>query len=59
MLFKFLAYLSAFVLAAYLFDSRKGKSILIRALILIGSFQAVYGIESNTLVLVRWRERDL
>ena len=43
-LLKFLAYLSAFLLAAYLFDSRKGKSTLLRALILLGCFEAVYGI---------------
>jgi O-antigen ligase len=41
---KFLAYLSAFLLAAYLFDSRKRKSTLLRILILLGCFEAVYGI---------------
>lgn len=43
-LLKFLACLSAFVLAAYLFDSRKRKSLLLRVLILLGCFEAVYGI---------------
>jgi O-antigen ligase len=38
-LLKFLAYLSAFVLAAYLFDSRKRKSILLRALVLLACFE--------------------
>ena len=41
---KFLAYLSAFLLAAYLFDSHKRKSNLVRVLILLGCFEAVYGI---------------
>jgi O-antigen ligase len=43
-LVRFLAYLSAFLLAAYLFDSGKRKSPLIRALILLGCFEAIYGI---------------
>lgn len=43
-LLKFLAYLSAFVLAAYFFDSRKGKSTLLQALIILGCFEAGYGI---------------
>jgi len=43
-LLKFLAYLSAFLLAAYLFDSRKRKSTLLRILILLGCFEAAYGI---------------
>lgn len=43
-LLKFLAYLSAFLLAAYFFDSRKGKSTLLRILILLGCFEAGYGI---------------
>lgn len=42
-LLKFLAYLSAFLLAAHLFDSGKRKSTLIRALILLGCFEACYG----------------
>jgi O-antigen ligase len=41
---KFLAYLSAFVLAAYLFDSGKRKSTLIRGLMFIACFEAAYGI---------------
>lgn len=41
---KFLAYLGAFLLAAYLFDSQKRKSTLLRTLILLGCFEAVYGI---------------
>jgi len=43
-LLKFLAYLSAFLLAAYLFDSGRRKSTLIRGLIFIGCFEAAYGI---------------
>jgi O-antigen ligase len=43
-LLKFLAYLSAFILAAYLFDSEKRKSTLIRGLIFVGCFEAVYGL---------------
>jgi len=43
-LVKVLAYLSAFVLAAHLFDSRQGLSTLLRALILLGCFEAGYGI---------------
>jgi len=43
-LVKFLAYLSAFLLAAYLFDSGKRRSTVIRALILLGCFEAIYGV---------------
>lgn len=43
-LMKLLAYLAAFLLAAHIFDSRKGKSNLIRALVLLGLFEAGYGI---------------
>jgi O-antigen ligase len=43
-LVKFLAYLSAFLLAVYLFDSQKRKSTLLRVLILLGCFEAAYGI---------------
>lgn len=43
-LIKFLAYLSGFVLAAYLFDSGKRNSTLIRGLIFIGCFEGAYGI---------------
>ena len=42
-LIKFLAYLSAFVLAAHLFDSATRKSLLVRALIYLGVFEAAYG----------------
>ncbi|HEV2178172.1 MAG TPA: O-antigen ligase family protein [Terriglobia bacterium] len=41
---KFLAYLSGFVLAAYLFDSRKRRSILLQTLVFLGVFEAGYGI---------------
>lgn len=41
---KLLAYLLAFVLAAYFFDSWKGKSTLLRILIVLGCFEAAYGI---------------
>lgn len=40
---KFLAYLSAFTLAAYVFDSRRRKSALVKALIYLGVFEAAYG----------------
>ena len=41
---KFLAYVAAFVLAAYVFDSHKRKSLLIHVLICLGIFEAAYGI---------------
>src|SRR5579863_5267251 len=40
---KILAYLSAFLLAAYLFDSRRRKSLLVTALVGLGTFEAGYG----------------
>lgn len=43
-LIKFLAYLAAFVLAAYVFDSRQRGSLLVRTLIFLGLFEAAYGI---------------
>jgi O-antigen ligase len=43
-LVKFVACLSAFVLATYLFESGKRKSTLIRALIFLGCFEAGYGM---------------
>jgi O-antigen ligase len=43
-LVRLLAYLCAFVLAAYVFDFRKGKSTLLRLLILLGCFEAGHGI---------------
>ena len=48
-LFKVLAYLGAFVLAAHMFDSGRRKSYLITALILLGCFQAGYGIVQHLL----------
>ncbi len=42
-LFKFLAYLGAFVLAGYFFDSRKGRSVLLQCLMILGLFEATYG----------------
>src|SRR2546426_1218252 len=42
-LVKFLAYVSAFALAAYLFDSRTKKSLLVRGLICLGVAEAAYG----------------
>ena len=41
---KFLAYLSAFTLSAYVFDSRRRKSAVVNALIYLGLFEAAYGI---------------
>jgi O-antigen ligase len=43
-LMKFLGYCCAFTLAAYCFDSTKRKSLLLRTLVLLGIFEAVYGI---------------
>ncbi|MGH9359916.1 MAG: O-antigen ligase family protein [Terriglobia bacterium] len=41
---KLLAYIAAFILAAYVFDSRQRKSLLVRVLIFLGLFEAAYGI---------------
>ena len=41
---RLLAYIAAFVLAGNLFDSRRRKSILVRGLIVLGCFEAAYGI---------------
>jgi O-antigen ligase len=43
MLFKVGAYVCAFVLAAYIFDSSRRKSTLVRILIYLGLFEAAYG----------------
>jgi O-antigen ligase len=43
-LLKFLACLAAFILAAEVFDSGRGKSTLVRALIILGCFEAAYGL---------------
>lgn len=43
MLMKVLAYICAFMLAVYLFDSRKRKSTLVLILIYLGLFEAAYG----------------
>jgi len=40
---KFLAYVSVFTLSAYVFDSRRRKSALVKALIYLGVFEAAYG----------------
>lgn len=47
-LMKFLAYVGAFVLAAYVFDSHQRKSNLVRMLIFLGVFEAAYGIVQYT-----------
>ena len=39
-----LAYLAAFVLAAYAFEAREGKNVLTRGLIVLGSLEAAYGM---------------
>ena len=41
---KLLAYLTAFILAAYAFEPREGKSVLAPGLIVLGTFEAAYGI---------------
>lgn len=43
-LVKFLAYLSAFVVAALVSDLRRNRSVLVRVLILLGLVEAGYGI---------------
>ncbi|MFB3923233.1 MAG: O-antigen ligase family protein [Terriglobia bacterium] len=47
-LMRLLAYLSGFVIAAQVFDSRKGQSSLLRILIFLGLFEAGYGIVQYT-----------
>jgi O-antigen ligase len=42
--FKLLAYMAAFVLAAYAFQAREGKDVLTRGLIVLGFLEATYGI---------------
>jgi O-antigen ligase len=42
--FKLVAYLAAFVLAAYAFEAREGKDVLARGLIVLGSLEAAYGM---------------
>ncbi len=42
--FKLVAYLAAFVLAAYSFEARDGKNVVLRGLIVLGSLEAAYGI---------------
>jgi O-antigen ligase len=46
---KLLAYLGVFVLAVYLFDSGRRKSLLVLALIWLGCFEAGYGILQHLL----------
>jgi O-antigen ligase len=41
---KLLAYLAAFILAAYAFEPRAGKSVVAPGLIVLGTFEAGYGI---------------
>ncbi len=43
-LIKFFAYVAAFLLAAYLFDSHQRKSMLVTILIFLGLFEAAYGL---------------
>lgn len=43
-IFKYLAYVGGFLIAAHVFDSRKRKSLLISALILLGFFEAGYAL---------------
>jgi len=47
-LMRWLAYIAGFVLAAQVFDARQGRSLLLRALILLGCFEAGYGIVQYT-----------
>ena len=41
---KLLAYLAAFVLAAYAFEAREGKNVLAPGLLVFGALEAAYGI---------------
>jgi O-antigen ligase len=50
---KMLAYITAFVLAACVFDSRQRQSTLVKALIYLGLFEAAYGI---TQYLTGWQK---
>jgi putative inorganic carbon (HCO3(-)) transporter len=43
-LMRLLAYAGAFALAAWAFNPRKGKSPLVNGLILLGTFEALYGL---------------
>lgn len=52
-LFKILAYLGAFFLAAHMFDSGRRRSYLVLALVILGCFQAGYGISQH---LLRWNK---
>lgn len=40
---RLLAYLAGFIIAAFVFDSRKRRSLIVRTLIAIGIFEAAYG----------------
>jgi len=42
--FKLLAYLAAFILAAYSFEPREGRSVLAPGLLVLGTLEAGYGI---------------
>ena len=42
--FKLLAYLAAFILAAYAFEAREGKNVLAPGLLVFGALEAAYGI---------------
>ena len=42
--FKLLAYLAAFVLAAYSFEAREGKNVVTPGLIVLGCLEAAYGM---------------
>jgi O-antigen ligase len=44
LLLKFLAYLGAFVVGAFVFNSSSRKSLLVRVLIFLGLFEAAYGM---------------
>lgn len=52
-LMKFLAYLAAFILAAWVYDSQQKKALLIRVLIFLGLFEAAYGIVQY---LAHWQQ---
>jgi O-antigen ligase len=53
LLLKFLAYLGAFVAAAFVFDSSSRKSLLVRVLMFLGLFEAAYGMAQY---LANWQK---
>jgi O-antigen ligase len=53
LLLKFLAYLGAFAVAAFVFNSSSRKSLLVRVLLFLGLFEAAYGMAQY---LANWQK---